>query len=425
LKRRLLGLGRCAALVAACLSAAATAYAQPSPDPTAPPVAADERRAIFKEPSILTKTLARIERFEQETIQPKDGFYPELGHMITGGGWISIGPGYRRHVMNERTLVDMSAAISWRAYKIAQARFELPSLAADRLTIGTKGLWQDFTQIRYFGIGQNSDVDGVSDYRLKSTNLVGYASWKATPALSVNAATGWLWSPTLATSAGPWDRHEPDTLLRYAHESGVSLLDQPSYLHAEADVTFDTRDHPSYPTAGGLARVSGAAFRDRKTGTYSFDRMEIEAAHFLSVAGDRGVIALHGWTVLTHTGDDRDVPFYLLPGLGGHNTLRGYSDYRFHDRHVLVFNVESRWALFRHVDGAAFFDAGNVASRVGDLDFGRRSIGAGLRLHTAVSTLARFDVGRSAEGWHAMLRLSDPFRMSRQKSRTAPIPFVP
>jgi outer membrane protein insertion porin family len=243
--------------------------------------------------------------------------------------------------------------------------------------------------------------------------------------LSVNAATGWLWSPTLRTSAGPFDRDEPDTLDLYAHESGVSRLEQPSYLHADAGVTFDNRDHPSYPTGGSVARFSAATFRDRDRGTYSFDRVELEAAHFLSVAGDRGVIALHGWTVLSHTADDRVVPFYLMPGLGGHNTLRGYSDYRFHDRHLLVFNVESRWALLRHVDGAVFFDAGNVASRVGDLGFGRQSVGAGLRLHTAVSTLARFDVAHSAEGWRAMLRLSDPFRMSRHKSRTAPIPFVP
>ena len=35
------------------------------------------------------------------------------------------------------------------------------------------------------------------------------------------------------------------------------------------------------------------------------------------------------------------MPFYLLPGLGGHNTLRGYADYRFHDRHLLAGTIES------------------------------------------------------------------------------------
>ena len=428
LRRHLHRLGRSgAAIVVASLISVAAADAQPSPDPTAPPPAgaADERRPFFEEPSILTKALARVEKLDTETDQPKDGFYPELGHMITGSGWISVGPGYRRHVLNGRALIDTSAAISWRAYKSAQVRFEVPSLAGDRLTVGTKGLWQDFTQVRYYGIGQESLESGVSDYRLKSTNLVGYASWRATPSFSVNASTGWLQSPTLLPSGGSFDREYPDTLLLYAHESAASLVEQPSFLHANAGAIFDTRDHPSYPTRGSLARIGGSAFRDRAAGTYNFDRFELEAARFISIAGDRGVIAMRGWTVLTHTADDREVPFYLVPSLGGHNTLRGYADYRFHDRHLLLFNVESRWALFRHVDGAVFFDAGNVASRAGDLDFGRRSVGAGIRLHTTESTLARFDVAHGAEGWRAMLKLSEPLRMSRVKIRTAPIPFVP
>ena len=424
----LLGLGRPAAsVVLVCLISAATAHAQQSPDPAAPPAAgaADERRPIFQEPGIFSKQLARLEKLDSETDQPKDGFYPELGHVITGGGWISVGPGYRRHVMNGRALVDTSAAISWRAYKAAQARFELPSLAGDRLTVGTKALWQDFTQVRYFGAGQNSLETGVSDYRLKSTNLVGYATWRLRPALSVTASTGWLRSPTILPSGGSFDRGDPDTLQVHPTETAASLEEQPSYIHADAGAMFDTRDHPSFPTRGSVARVSANAFRDRTRGTYSFDRVELEAARFISVANQRGVIAVRGWTVLTHTADAHDVPFYLLPSLGGHNTLRGYADYRFHDRHLLLVNVESRWALFRHLDGAVFFDAGNVASRVGELDFGRRSVGAGVRLHTVASTLARFDVAHGAEGWRVVLKLSDSLRMSRVKTRTAPIPFVP
>jgi hypothetical protein len=45
----------------------------------------------------------------------------------------------------------------------------------------------------------------------------------------------------------------------------------------------------------------------------------------------------------------RSVPFFLMPSLGGHNTLRGYYDYRFHDNDMQAFNAESRWALFDHL----------------------------------------------------------------------------
>ena len=139
----------------------------------------------------------------------------------------------------------------------------------------------------------------------------------------------------------------------------------------------------------------------------------------------RSVLALNGWGLFSPPAAGGDIPFYLLPSLGGHNTLRGYTDYRFHDRHLLGVNVESRWTLFSHLDAAAFVDAGNVAARVGDLDLARTSYGTGVRLHTGTSTIARFDVAKSREGWQFVFRLNDPLRMARQTRRTASVPFAP
>ena len=62
-------------------------------------------------------------------------------------------------------------------------------------------------------------------------------------------------------------------------------------------------------------------------------------------------------------------------------TLRGYSNYRFHDRHLLLASAESRWPIFVHLDGAVFVDAGTVVAHVGDLGFDKTVYGFGLRLH--------------------------------------------
>jgi hypothetical protein len=89
---------------------------------------------MVPEPSILSKlalsTEATIGR------EPSDGFYVETGKMITGSGWLSAGPGYRRTVLDGRGRLDLSAAVSWKLYKLAQASFELPHLLRDRLSIG-------------------------------------------------------------------------------------------------------------------------------------------------------------------------------------------------------------------------------------------------------------------------------------------------
>ncbi len=137
------------------------------------------------------------------------------------------------------------------------------------------------------------------------------------------------------------------------------------------------------------------------------------------------VLALHGWLAASDTAADAIVPFYMQPSLGGHNTLRGYTDYRFHDRNLLVMNVEARVAIFTHVDAAVFADAGNVAAQVSDLNLDKRSYGVGWRLHSHSSTFARLDLAHGGEGWNVLFRLSDPLHLSRITRRLAPVPFVP
>src|SRR5215204_2418318 len=81
----------------------------------------DAPSGLFKEPSVMRQSIDLASRWmtAETGAPPKDGFYPELGNMITGAGWISAGPGYRRQLFNRQVLVDGSAAISSRAYKMA------------------------------------------------------------------------------------------------------------------------------------------------------------------------------------------------------------------------------------------------------------------------------------------------------------------
>src|SRR5260221_4331795 len=137
---------------------------------------------------------------------------------------------------------------------------------------------------------------------------------------------------------------------------------------------------------------------------------------------------MRGWEVISKTSKGQTVPFYLMPSLGGHKTLRGYYDYRFHDNNMQAVNAEVRCSLFTHLDAAAFADAGKVAARTEDLDFTdlRKSFGFGFRVHNATSTLVRLDVGNSVEGWHVFVKLSDAFKRSAPAhAGPAIVPFVP
>jgi outer membrane protein assembly factor BamA len=201
--------------------------------------------------------------------------------------------------------------------------------------------------------------------------------------------------------------------------------EQPTFVHSEASITADTRDFPGHTIRGALYRAAAARYSDRDTGLFSFRRYEAEAAQFVPLADSRVVLALHGWLVGSETDEGDVVPFYLLPSLGGSNSLRAYTDYRFHDRNMLLVNAEARVAMMTHVDAAVFFDAGNVGARMSDLNLDKRAYGFGLRMHSRRQTFARLDVAHGDEGWRFFFRLTDPLNLARLSRLTAAVPFIP
>src|SRR5688500_2806625 len=198
------------AILLTCAFSAAAQEATP-PEPT------HEKFTIAAEPGSVTFVADFVGRFLGDgNGEDKTGFYPALGRIVSGAGWISIGPGYRQRLFGDRAVIDGSAAVSWRAYKQGQARFEFTDLADSHVAIGTQVLWQDLTQVNYFGNGPDSSPDGRSEYRLKTTDVVGYGSYRPTRWLSFAATGGRLDGPTLSAPTGPFDRDYPDARLVFA-----------------------------------------------------------------------------------------------------------------------------------------------------------------------------------------------------------------
>jgi outer membrane protein assembly factor BamA len=380
---------------------------------------------MFPEPAFIVRAIDFATRTMGDGGGDKSGLYAEMGNMVTGAGWISVGPGYRHWFGGDRLVADMSAAMSWRSYKMARGRIELTNLARSRIAVGSELRWQDFTQNSYFGQGPDSLELDRSEYRLKSLDAIGYTNVRPVKWMTFGGSAGWLRRPSLLEPSGRFNRGTPAMQVVFPGDAAIARLAQPDYFHSELSVTADTRDHRSHPLRGGLYRGSWARYADRDDGTFSFQRFEAEGAQFVSTDRSQVTLAVRGWLVASDTGEGHDIPFYLMPALGGNNTLRAFANYRFHDRHFAVMNVELRLALLAHVDGVMFVDAGNVATRLADLDFAKRSIGAGVRLHSGRATFARVDVAKGREGWRLTVSTSDPLHLSRLSRRTAPIPFVP
>jgi outer membrane protein assembly factor BamA len=111
-------------------------------------------------------------------------------------------------------------------------------------------------------------------------------------------------------------------------------------------------------------------------------------------------ISLRGLAQTTFLKGDQGIPFFMLPSLGGGDTLRGYGTGRFRDRNSLLLQAEWRIMVNRYMDTAFFYDAGKVAALTEDLDLDglKHDYGFGVRFHSPFSTPLRIELARGPEG---------------------------
>lgn len=382
---------------------------------------------VFPEPGALTRGIEwAADRFniDESGRAAKRGFFVASGKTVAGSGWIAGGGGYRQYLFGERAFVEGSGGASVRLYKTAQAKFEIPRLGGRGLAVGSQVLWQDLTQVAYFGTGPDSLDTMRSQYRVHYLDAIAYASAEASDTVTVHATLGVLRRPHIGAATGPFRRDLPDTRDLFPDEPAFQPAAIARFRHAGIGVVADRRDHPGYPSRGGLYRAAWNSYWGPADSVLGFHRIEAEGLQFVPLVGEWWSVALHGWGLFTDTSEGRYVPFYMMGTLGG-QTLRGYHAYRFADKNFLLTSIESRVRLTTHLDGAVFVDAGNVAAFARDLDLARRAYGFGVRLHTQTATLARLDVARGGEGWRLAFSMNDPFRLSRAMRRAPQLPFHP
>jgi len=77
-----------------------------------------------------------------------------------------------------------------------------------------------------------------------------------------------------------------------------------------------------------------------------------------------------------------ETPILELSSLGGAELLRGYQEDRFRDRHAFFTQAEYRWQALERIGFVFYTGAGNVASKIEDMEFKnlKYSLGTGIRL---------------------------------------------
>ena len=127
---------------------------------------------------------------------------------------------------------------------------------------------------------------------------------------------------------------------------------------------------------------------DRTLNKYDFRQAEFEFQQYIPYFNRTRVIAFRAAATISWRGEDKQVPVFFMPTVGGNDDLRSFARYRYYDSHAVFLSAEHRWYVFRGLDMAVFADAGKVIPRKADLDFSDLELSWGVgfrtRLHDQV-----------------------------------------
>ena len=258
-----------------------------------------------------------------------------------------------------------------------QARAAFPERSSSRWIAEATADLREYPREFFFGLGPDSRRQDETRYALRMSEVTGRAGVRVVPSLLVGGNLG-LFSPRMG-------------------------LDRLDYLRTGAFVEIDYRE-PKNARRGGWYRFDFNDFDDSNGGGRGFRRADLDIRQYIGFLADRRVIALRGYLSSSEPEDDgAGIPFYLMPWLGGNDSLRGFRNYRFRGPHALLLQAEYRWELWSGLDAALFYDAGKVALRRRDLNFNRLEddYGFGFRFNTSEGVVVRVDAAfGSRDGKH-------------------------
>tara|TARA_R110001583_G_scaffold12364_4_gene55002 strand:- start:1270 stop:2418 length:1149 start_codon:yes stop_codon:yes gene_type:complete len=167
---------------------------------------------------------------------------------------------------------------------------------------------------------------------------------------------------------------------------------------------YDSRDYRLNATKGWLFQLDAGLYQNDQFD--SFSTYNIELANYIDLGTTPGLIA---WQVQGHL-TSGDVPWNLLPDLGGSDAMRGYIRGRYRDEQMMMGQVEYRLPIFQRYGMVFWGSVGSVAPKVSELtDTLLTAYGTGFRFKIKDNINLRFDVGVGENDTNFYLNVNEVF----------------
>jgi outer membrane protein assembly factor BamA len=254
----------------------------------------------------------------------------------------------------------------------------------------TGGLFYQKFPNDFYGIGNDTDADFSETYSDEGTSFSADYIREVIPRIRLGG--GVSFGGSSITGTDPGDLLSGDLI----PGSGGGQI-----VGAGLSVSYDSRKNISYPLSAGFYGLSWRLYDKALGGDFSLNTTTLDLRQYIHLGAKR-VLAFRG---LANFGAG-DVPFQIMPVLGGDTLMRGYFAGRFRERKLLAMQAEFRGYVWRRLGGAVFGGLGQVAHETGQLGIDRfhYSYGFGLRFllieQEGMNLRADFGIGSDQSGFY-------------------------
>ena len=312
---------------------------------------------------------------------------------IKSGSSIALGPAVSTAFANGG-YAQVKGVYSIRRFSLLQARYDTPQFWHHRAMIVSRVRWQDAPVLDLYQLGPESSR-ARGRYGERKSELRSELAFSLSRLVHGSAGFG---LERFAISPGAVEVGEDHPLAAIPLEPG--LADHPWFTHTFLSLAVDTKQ-TGYTRSGRVIDGTVDDYRDWHLGVYAFQRAEVGAQQLLPIAS-RDSLEIAGRIRGSAAGPGHDVPFFLMPTLGGGDYLEAFNAYRFRDRAAAWAKLEYRHAVHEMFDVVGFYELGTVAPSLGSLSAGRAapSVGAGVIAHSKTANFARVAVAHGRDGYH-------------------------
>jgi hypothetical protein len=334
-----------------------------------------------------------------------DSFQLVLGDLRPGAG-LSAGADYERsHFATSFFDLRLSTRISTRLYQRHEAAILIPHFFEPRLFLEVLGQYRSFTEVSYFGVGPDTPKADRSDYHIDGPILFATLGFRPSSRFVFGGRFGVLDNDIQSGRSSDL----PSVEDAFAVEDLPGFVEEPDYLLYSAFAALDQRNDPEDPTRGFFLEVQATSYRDRGFDRFDFEEATAEAHYFVPL-NYRMVLATRVRGVFTRAGEGQEIPFFMLPTLGGTRNLQAFENDRFRDRHSFLVTGELRYQATPEVRLEAFLDVGQVFPSFSEFRFSELEVGTGVgaRYKMGRKVLVGVSVGVGREG--ARISMTGGFR---------------